>query len=92
MTLLLTRRAFVGLGAGLASLALIGPASATVLVMPAGKKILTITGKFTNTNDGDAAVFDRPMLETLGLSEFETTTPLRWSLETGQVVKRESRP
>ncbi len=75
MTLLLTRRAFVGLGAGLASLALIGPASATVLVMPAGKKILTITGKITNTNDGDAAVFDRPMLEALGLDQFETTTP-----------------
>ena len=75
MTLLLSRRAFVGLGAGLASLALISPANATVLVMPTGKKVLTITGKITNTNDGDAAVFDRPMLEALGLDQFETTTP-----------------
>ncbi len=75
MTLLLRRRAFVGLGAGLASLALISPASGTLLVMPTGKKVLTITGRITNTNDGDAAVFDRPMLEALGLNQFETTTP-----------------
>jgi hypothetical protein len=58
-----------------ASLALIRPASATGLIAPTGKVILTVTGKIANTNKGDAAVFDRSMLEALGMDGFETATP-----------------
>jgi hypothetical protein len=39
------------------------------------RPILTVSGKIANTNRGDAAQFDRPMLEALGMSGFETTTP-----------------
>jgi len=58
-----------------ASLALMCPASATGLVAPNSKVILTVTGKIANTNKGDAAVFDRSMLEALGIDGFETMTP-----------------
>ena len=57
------------------SSALMCPASATGLITPTGKEILTVTGKIANTNKGDAAVFDRAMLEALGMDGFETTTP-----------------
>jgi hypothetical protein len=56
-------------------MAVFRPARAAVLAMPIEKKILTVTGKITNTNDGDTAVFDRPMLEALGTDGFETATP-----------------
>jgi hypothetical protein len=36
---------------------------------------LTISGRITATNKADVAQFDRPMLEALGMSGFETTTP-----------------
>ena len=45
------------------------------LPSPAGRTILTVTGAITNTNGGNAAIFDRPMLEALGLDGFRTTTP-----------------
>jgi hypothetical protein len=70
-----TRRTLGAFGAGMASLALIGPARAAVLALPLEKKILTISGKIASTNDGDTAVFDRPMLEALGSDRFETVTP-----------------
>ncbi len=71
MTVALSRRSMIGIGvAG----ALARPAKAG-LPLPAGRKILTVTGAIANTNDGDAAVFDRPMLEALGMDGFETTTP-----------------
>ncbi len=75
MPLRVTRRALADVGVGMASLALIGPADAAVLAVPIEKKILTITGKIASTNDGDTAVFDRPMLEALGSDGFETVTP-----------------
>lgn len=59
----------------MASLALMCPASAAGLIAPTGKVILTVTGKIANTNKGDAAVFDRSMLEALGMDGFETATP-----------------
>ena len=59
----------------MASSALMCPASAAGLITPTGKGILTVTGKIANTNKGDAAVFDRFMLEALGMDGFETTTP-----------------
>lgn len=48
---------------------------AAPLPQPVERPILTISGKITNTNRGDAAQFDRPMLEALGMAGFETTTP-----------------
>ena len=50
-------------------------AKAASLPLPTGKTILTITGRIATTNEGDAARFDRPMLEALGTSGFETMTP-----------------
>lgn len=45
------------------------------LPAPTDKPILTIGGRISVTNDGDRARFDRPMLEALGMSGFETSTP-----------------
>jgi len=70
-----SRRLILGFGAGAASFAFVRRASATGLVAPTGKEILTVTGKIANTNKGDAAVFDRPMLEALCMDGFETATP-----------------
>ncbi len=43
---------------------------------PTGRVILEIGGKITHSNDGDGgAVFDREMLEELGLTEIVTDTP-----------------
>ncbi len=74
MTIHISRRSVIALGAGIAGLALAGPAAAA-LAMPSKKTILTISGKITNTNDGDTAVFDLPMLEAIGTSSIETATP-----------------
>jgi hypothetical protein len=71
----ITRRSFGGLAGGAISCGLLGPASAAELAIPKDKIILTITGSITNTNHGDAAVFDRPMLETMDTSSIETTNP-----------------
>jgi hypothetical protein len=75
VTLRITRRSSIAFAAGMASLSLVGRASAAALAMPTEKRILTVTGKIVNTNDGKAAVFDRPMLEGLGMDGFETSTP-----------------
>jgi hypothetical protein len=61
------------LGAALA--APVGRASASGLATPGGEVILTISGKISVTNRPGAAVFDRDMLEALGMSSFTTTTP-----------------
>ncbi len=45
------------------------------LPAPTGDVILTITGNIANTNDGDAAKFDRAMLEGLGMVEISTSSP-----------------
>jgi hypothetical protein len=39
-----------------------------------GEVVLIVSGDLALTNDGDAAVFDMAMLETIGTNEFETTT------------------
>jgi hypothetical protein len=75
MSIHVTRRSLGGLAGGAASCGLLSPASAIELANPKDKIILTITGSITTTNNGDAAVFDRPMLETLGTSSIETTNP-----------------
>lgn len=59
-----------------AALALLaaGPALAGELPAPTGPVILKVTGQIANTNDGDAAVFDRAMLDALGTATVKTST------------------
>ena len=61
--------------AGATSLAFPKQAAAALLPEPTERPVLTVSGKIANTNKGVAAQFDRPMLEALGMSGFETTTP-----------------
>ena len=75
MTRRITRRSAVALGAGFAGLAAFDTTIAATLATPSEKRILTVTGKITNTNEGDAAIFDRPMLEAIGMSGVDTATP-----------------
>ena len=49
--------------------------SAARLGVPTGKQILTITGKITEHNVNGEAVFDRAMLEGMGMASIETMTP-----------------
>lgn len=69
----ITRRTLGGLLAGLVA----GSAARATgaLPSPAGKPILTISGRITRTNEGESAIFDRPMLEGLEQAGFQTTTP-----------------
>jgi hypothetical protein len=50
-------------------------ANAAMLPQPSGKAILTIAGRITTTNEAGTARFDRDMLERLGVSGFQTSTP-----------------
>lgn len=50
-------------------------AAPVALAKPTDKPILTLTGQISVTNSDGAAVFDRAMLENLGLVSFETMTP-----------------
>ncbi|RFB81125.1 molybdopterin-dependent oxidoreductase [Methylovirgula sp. 4M-Z18] len=50
-------------------------AHADPLSKPTAKPILTISGSIANTNDGKVAVFDRAMIEALGMQTVETSTP-----------------
>jgi len=68
----LTRRMF---GATLAAGAALRPAFAGVLPTPQGRPILSVSGRIGVRNDGDAASFDWPMLEALGMQGFATATP-----------------
>ena len=75
MTLEMPRRTVVACGLGVMGAALARSARGGTFSSPANKAILTVAGAITNTNKGDAAAFDRPMLEALGLDGFRTTTP-----------------
>lgn len=46
-----------------------------VLGRPSQAPLLTITGRLRVTNDGNAAVFDREMLEALGSASITTNSP-----------------
>ena len=48
--------------------------AAEALPRPEGKVILRVEGAITHANAGDAAEFDRAMLESLGLTTLRTTT------------------
>jgi len=52
-----------------------GTSPAAALSAPAGKVILTVSGNIANTNSGGNALFDRAMLEALGVSELAQKTP-----------------
>jgi len=62
-------------GAFIAFVALMAAAHAASLAAPAERPILTISGKISNTNKDGTAQFDRAMLEALGMTAVETTTP-----------------
>jgi hypothetical protein len=69
------RRAVAAALASVTSLAFSRRAAAASLPEPSERPILTVSGKIANSNKGGAAQFDRSMLEALGMSGFETTTP-----------------
>ncbi len=50
-------------------------AEAAPLPFPKGKPILTVSGDITEKNTPDAALFDRAMLENIGMATIETKTP-----------------
>jgi hypothetical protein len=50
-------------------------ARAASLPTPTERVILTVSGKISESNKDGAALFDRPMIEALGMTGFETTTP-----------------
>jgi hypothetical protein len=52
-----------------------GAWAAQPLPQPAGEVILTIGGAIENKNSPDGAVFDRAMLEALGLQRLRTSSP-----------------
>lgn len=71
----LTRR-ILGLFLGvICCLAVVRAAGAADLPVPAGKPVLTVSGKIGVFNVGQTAQFDMQMLEALGLASFTTTTP-----------------
>ncbi|HYG89590.1 MAG TPA: molybdopterin-dependent oxidoreductase [Azospirillum sp.] len=51
-----------------------GAGRAGALPVPAGETVLVVAGAIDRTNDGNRAVFDRPMLTALGLAKLRTTT------------------
>ena len=51
------------------------PAMAAPLARPAGEPVLTVTGRISQTNAGEAAVFDMVMLDALPGRVTETETP-----------------
>src|SRR5882672_8693408 len=48
---------------------------AAPLGQPTDKPILAVSGKISDTNKDGSAVFDRAMLESLGVTSFVTSTP-----------------
>lgn len=78
MRLMFSRRGFVRLGGTVLTTAGLGTATRAIaapLGKPQGKVILTISGLISNTNNGDKAEFDLPMIEALGVQSFTTKTP-----------------
>lgn len=63
------------IGMLIACVGLMGAAYASALGTPTERPILTISGKIAVTNKDGTAQFDRPMLEALGMTTVETTTP-----------------
>ena len=83
---MLSRRIF---NMSLPGMAILGgsPSYAETFDPPGGDPILTISGRINRTNRGDRAMFDRDMLEALGLTSFKTNTPWYSSVVTFEGVK-----
>ena len=77
MEKMVTRRGFAKLTGMAVTMTALGTtrAMAATLAKPAGKVILTISGLIGNTNNGEKAEFDMPMIEALGTISFTTKTP-----------------
>ena len=58
-----------------AGLGSFGQAWAAPLPAPQGKVVLSIGGKIENTNKGDLAELDMPMIEAIATESFTTKTP-----------------
>jgi hypothetical protein len=71
----LSRRSLMGLLLSAAAALESRAARAAPLPKPTGTPILVISGKITNFNDNGRAVFDRAMLESLGMETIVTKTP-----------------
>jgi len=71
--ILLTRRAI--LSAAALTIAGAHRLVAATLPAPVENPILSVAGNIAATNTEGVALFDRPMLEKLGMVSFETTTP-----------------
>lgn len=66
---------FITAALALAGAMTFGSAFAGTLEPPAGKPILTISGTISETNAPAGALFDRAMLEKIGMVTVETKTP-----------------
>jgi hypothetical protein len=77
MKTMVTRRGFAKLTGMATTMAAVGATRAmgASLAMPTGKVIHTIFGLISNTNTGEKAEFDMPMIEALGTVSFTTKTP-----------------
>ena len=77
METMVTRRGFAKLAAMATTMTALGTTRvmAAALAKPTGKVILTISGLIGNTNNGEKAEFDMPMIEALGTISFTTKTP-----------------
>ena len=77
MKTIVTRRGFAKLTGMATTMAALGAtrAMAASLAKPTGKVILTVSGLISNTNTGEKAEFDMPMIEALGTVSFTTKTP-----------------
>lgn len=69
-----SKKALLGILGALAAV-LAQRAVADPLPLPNGKPILTVSGEITESNRAHTVVFDRAMLEGLGLKTIQTTTP-----------------
>lgn len=71
----MTRRTFGTFALSTAATAASGAVAAGSLPAPAGRTILTVSGRIGVFNEGEAALFDLAMLEALGTDRFMTSTP-----------------
>lgn len=71
---IMTRAKNLGAAIGLTVAVIASPVSAETLAQPSDTPILTVSGQVERTNQGEAAVFDRAMLEAMEPATFATST------------------
>ncbi|TPE52324.1 hypothetical protein FJM67_07755 [Maribrevibacterium harenarium] len=72
------------------SLLIAAASQVMALEQPVGRVILTVTGAISETNQQGAAVFDRKMLEDLGMKTLVTSTPWTEGVNTFKGPKLQS--